>query len=412
MMKFDMIIFDIDGVLVDVRKSYWEAIKQTVKSISGRTIGNEDMGRIKSIPGFNNDWTAAYGIIYGINDPENIDPQTKEYINVKSTFQAIYQRNKLSEMDVPLVSKEIFSKLGSGISLGVVTGRTRSEADSVIGKFFPKIFRKDFIIALEDCEKEKPDPEPLLLLKRRANTSAELYIGDTINDYLAAKSAGAIFLSVDSGIPADFYIQNLEELPNFLSSRISTLIRKTKETEITGSLNLDGSGKVNAITGIGFFDHMIGSFGKQGLFDIRLMVNGDLEVDNHHTVEDCGIALGQMFKEALADKRGINRYGFFILPMDETLALAAVDLDGRCKLVFDAEFRSENVGELETQLVMEFFEAFTRECRCSLNLKILDGINDHHKIEALFKAFGRALRMACEFDVRSNGEIASTKGVI
>lgn len=193
--------------------------------------------------------------------------------------------------------------------------------------------------------------------------------------------------------------------------RIAKLERKTNETKIVGSLRLDGRGKATITTGIGFFDHMLATFAKQGLFDIELTAKGDLQVDQHHTVEDVGIVLGQLFNKVLGDKQGINRYGFFMLPMDEALAIAAIDLDGRCKLVFDANFSAERVGEFETQLVQEFFEAFVRECRCTLQLKLLEGKNDHHKIESMFKAVARALRMACEKDQREMG-VPSTKGVI
>ena len=193
--------------------------------------------------------------------------------------------------------------------------------------------------------------------------------------------------------------------------RTSEIIRETKETKINAKLNVDGSGNSKIETGIGFFDHMLATLAKQGLFDLLIEATGDLYVDQHHTVEDVGIAIGQLFSKALGDKRGINRYGFFILPMDEALALAAIDIDGRGRLVFDAEFSCEQVGEFETQLVQEFFEAFTRECRASVQLKIFWGKNEHHKIEALFKAFGRALRMACKTDERTK-EIPSTKGVI
>ncbi len=197
-----------------------------------------------------------------------------------------------------------------------------------------------------------------------------------------------------------------------MEARISEIVRETNETKIGAKLNIGGSGQSKIATGIGFFDHMLNALAKQGLFDLEINAKGDIYVDQHHTVEDVGIVIGQLFKEALGDKRGINRYGFFILPMDEALALAAIDLDGRCKLTFNAGFSAEKVGEFQTQLVQEFFEAFVRECRCSLQIKILEGQNDHHKIEALFKAFSRALRMACEFDSKRKDEIPSTKGVI
>src|SRR3989338_78576 len=196
-----------------------------------------------------------------------------------------------------------------------------------------------------------------------------------------------------------------------METRISEIVRQTTETKIKGRLNVDGIGKSSIETGIGFFDHMLSALAKQGLFDLEINAKGYLQVDQHHTVEDVGIVIGQLFNRALKDKCGINRYGFFILPMDEVLALTAIDLDNRCKLTFNASFSSERVGEFQTQLVEEFFEAFVRECRCSLQLKILEGKNDHHKIEALFKAFARALRMACEFDSRRK-DVPSTKGVI
>ena len=194
--------------------------------------------------------------------------------------------------------------------------------------------------------------------------------------------------------------------------RTSEVKRETKETSINAKLNIEGSGNGKIETGIGFLDHMLATLAKQGLFDLEIGAKGDLYIDQHHTVEDVGIIIGQLFNKALADKRGINRYGFFILPMDEALALAAIDLDGRGKLTFDAQFACECVGEFETPLVQEFFEAFVRECKCSLQLKLLAGKNDHHKIEALFKAFARAMRMACDIDERAKDQIQSTKGVI
>lgn len=177
-------------------------------------------------------------------------------------------------------------------------------------------------------------------------------------------------------------------------NRTVTRTRTTKETDITVTLNLDGTGKTEINTGIGFFDHMLNGFARHGLFDLTVHAKGDLEVDSHHTIEDTGIVLGQAILEAIGDKAGIKRYGHFMLPMDETLALCAVDLSGRPYLNYNAEFVSDKMGEMDTEMVREFFYAVSYSAMMNIHLKILDGINDHHKAEALFKAFGKALDMA------------------
>lgn len=192
-------------------------------------------------------------------------------------------------------------------------------------------------------------------------------------------------------------------------SRIATINRKTKETDITMEFNLDGSGKMQMDTGIGFFNHMLEGFTKHGFFDLSCEIHGDLEVDGHHTVEDAGIVLGQAIKEAIGDKKGIRRYGYFILPMDEVLVLCAVDLCGRPFFQFDCEFTSEKVGDLETELVKEFFYAVSYSAGMNLHIKMLTPGNNHHMIEAMFKAFAKALDMATSFDERVT-DVLSTKG--
>ncbi len=191
--------------------------------------------------------------------------------------------------------------------------------------------------------------------------------------------------------------------------RIATCKRSTKETDISVTINLDGTGKSDIDTGVGFFDHMLTGFAKHGLFDLSVRVQGDLEVDAHHTIEDTGIVLGQAILQALGDKAGIKRFGYFILPMDETLALCAVDLSGRPYLKFDASFDAPMMGAMDTQMVKEFFYAVSYSAMINLHLKIMDGENDHHKTEALFKAFGKALDMATMEEPRITGTW-STKG--
>jgi len=192
-------------------------------------------------------------------------------------------------------------------------------------------------------------------------------------------------------------------------ARIAKLKRTTKETDIQLSLDLDGTGKSSIDTGIGFFDHMLDGFARHGFFDLDCKVKGDLEVDGHHTVEDTGIVLGNAIKNALGDKKGIKRYGYFILPMDETLVLCAVDLSGRPYLNFEAEFTCDRVGYLDTELVKEFFYAVSYTAGMNLHIKVLSGSNNHHMIEAMFKAFAKALDMAVSKEPRIQ-DVLSTKG--
>lgn len=192
-------------------------------------------------------------------------------------------------------------------------------------------------------------------------------------------------------------------------SRNASVIRKTKETDINLSINIDGNGKSTISTGVGFFDHMLEGFSKHGFFDLEVKVDGDLEVDAHHTVEDTGIVLGQAIADAIGDKKGIKRYGSFILPMDDALVLCAIDLCGRPYFQFDLEFPTEKIGSFDTELIREFFYAITYKCGMNLHMKMLSGVNSHHIAEAAFKAFAKALDQATSIDERIEG-ILSTKG--
>jgi imidazoleglycerol-phosphate dehydratase len=193
--------------------------------------------------------------------------------------------------------------------------------------------------------------------------------------------------------------------------RFAKINRKTSETDIEIMLELDGKGEAMVDTGIGFFDHMLISFAKHGLFDLRLKVKGDLEVDCHHTIEDTGIALGEAIKKALGDKKSIKRYGSFLLPMDESLVMCAIDLSGRPYLVFDGEFNVERVGYFDTEMLKEFFYAISYSAGMNLHIKEMYGSNAHHIIEAMFKGFARALDEAVTIDERVNG-LPSTKGAL
>lgn len=192
-------------------------------------------------------------------------------------------------------------------------------------------------------------------------------------------------------------------------NRTASCTRTTKETDIALTLNLDGTGKTQIDTGVGFFDHMLDGFARHGLFDLSVKVKGDLDVDCHHTIEDTGIVLGQAILEAIGDKAGIRRYGHFMLPMDETLALCAVDLSGRPYLRFQSEFTAERIGDMDTEMIKEFFYAVSYSAKMNIHLRILDGENSHHMAEALFKSFGKALDMATLPEPRIQ-EAWTTKG--
>ena len=199
---------------------------------------------------------------------------------------------------------------------------------------------------------------------------------------------------------------------NEAAPRSAQISRTTKETDIVMSLNLDGAGEVQVETGIGFFDHMLDAFGRHGLFDLSVRAKGDLHVDGHHTVEDCGIVLGQAFAQALGDKRGIVRYGDIALPMDEALIMAAVDISGRGALYWDAQVPAVMVGGFDATLAKEFFIAFATNAGVTLHVKQLAGENTHHVVEAIFKAVARAMRKACEIDPRAAEALPSPKGML
>ncbi|NLK74561.1 MAG: imidazoleglycerol-phosphate dehydratase HisB [Clostridiales bacterium] len=196
-----------------------------------------------------------------------------------------------------------------------------------------------------------------------------------------------------------------------MDKRSAKISRKTKETDIDLEFTVDGSGLSQIETGIGFFNHMLDSFTKHGFFDMNLSVKGDLYVDSHHTIEDTGIVLGQAIKKALGDKAGIKRYGSFLLPMDDALVLCAIDLSGRPYLSYDLSFSVDRIGYMDTEMIKEFFYAITYSAGMNLHIKMISGSNNHHIVEAAFKAFAKALDEACSFDTRIQG-VLSTKGSI
>ena len=195
-------------------------------------------------------------------------------------------------------------------------------------------------------------------------------------------------------------------------NRCAELTRNTRETQIKASFAIDGQGRYEISTGIRFLDHMLELFTRHGAFDLKLEAKGDLDVDQHHTVEDVGIVIGQLFSSALGDRVGVNRAGYFVLPMDETLAVVAVDLGGRSALVYDDQVNVTHVGELQTELLHDFFDGFVQHAKANLHAKVMYGRSNHHKIEAIFKCWARAMRYACSFDERLRDQLPSTKGLL
>lgn len=198
---------------------------------------------------------------------------------------------------------------------------------------------------------------------------------------------------------------------NYMQRKV-IFTRKTKETDIKIKLNIDGKGKALALTQIHFFDHILNNFAKHGLFDLEVKAKGDIEIDQHHTIEDIGICLGEAFKEALGDKKGINRSGYFVFPLDEALSVVSIDISGRAYLNFDCKFKKEKIGNLDSDLIKEFFWGFARGLKATLHVRVLCGENEHHKAESIFKAFGKAMKTACSRDKRMLKELPSTKGLI
>ncbi|MCH7398476.1 bifunctional histidinol-phosphatase/imidazoleglycerol-phosphate dehydratase HisB [Belliella sp. DSM 107340] len=238
-------------------------------------------------------------------------------------------------------------------------------------------------------------------------------IGDRKTDVQLAINLGtkSIFIG-DKLEEATFSTKSWDEIYEYLRlpERKATVERKTSETEIKISLNLDGTGKCNISTGLHFFDHMLEQLGKHGGTDLDIQVNGDLHIDEHHTIEDTALALGEAYLKALGDKKGIYRYGF-LLPMDDVLAQCAIDFGGRPWMMWEAEFKREKIGEMPTEMFYHFFKSFSDTAKCNLNIKA-EGANEHHKIEAIFKAMARAIKMAVKRDLNTLNQLPSTKGVL
>ena len=280
------------------------------------------------------------------------------------------------------------------------------------GMVFSEIFIDD-TFPHQNAPTRKPGTAMLTgFLSKGIDLSSSYVIGDRLTDIQLAKNIGckSIFIGKDHQPDAELSTTDWKEIYSFLKQkpRISSVVRKTLETEIQVELNLDGSGKCLTDTGIGFFDHMLNQIARHGNVDLSLKVKGDLEIDEHHTIEDVAITLGEAFLKALGGKKGIERYGF-ALPMDDCLAQVAIDFGGRPWLVWEAEFKREKIGEMPAEMIFHFFKSFSDSARCNLNIKA-EGSNEHHKSEAIFKAFAKAIKMAVKQS--DNFNLPSTKGTL
>ncbi|AWG27070.1 bifunctional histidinol-phosphatase/imidazoleglycerol-phosphate dehydratase HisB [Flavobacterium kingsejongi] len=273
-------------------------------------------------------------------------------------------------------------------------------SEIIIDKSFPN----------ENLPTRKPGTALLThYIKGNYNLEASFVIGDRKTDIQLAQNLGCKSIYMGSEMKqADLVTQSWQEIYQFLKShpRKATVVRKTKETEIAITISLDGTGKSNIATGIGFFDHMLEQIARHGTIDLDIQVKGDLYIDEHHTIEDTALVLGEAFKIALGRKKGIERYGF-LLPMDDVLAQVAIDFGGRPWLVWEADFKREIIGGMPTEMFMHFFKSFSDTAQCNLNMSAT-GTNEHHKIEALFKAFAKAVQKAVQ--LTDNYTIPSTKG--
>jgi imidazoleglycerol-phosphate dehydratase/histidinol-phosphatase len=279
------------------------------------------------------------------------------------------------------------------------------------------IIFSEIVIDVSFVEQNLPTRKPGIgLLKHYIKGNYDLknsfVIGDRMTDVQLAENLGcqSIYISSETSEKANLTANSWNEIYQFLSQqpRTATVVRNTNETKIEVNLNLDGSGKSSIQTGLGFFDHMLEQIAKHGNMDLNIKVKGDLYVDEHHTIEDVGIALGEVFAKALGSKKGIERYGF-VLPMDDCLAQVALDFGGRSWLVWDANFTREKIGEMPTEMFSHFFKSFTDGAKCNLNIKC-EGENEHHKIESIFKSFARTLKLAVKKD--GSNAIPSTKGIL
>jgi imidazoleglycerol-phosphate dehydratase len=424
--KVKVILFDMDGVLADVSRSYREAIIQTAAHY-GVKITMDDIDFYKNKGNANNDWVLTQKILHE-NGHSHID--LKEVTN---RFQELYEGG-LRDTEALMCSQSFIEMLSKQYTLAVVTGRPRAEAEYFLNlhsirKFFTTL------VCMEDTEHPKPHPAPvhlaLDLLKCTQDVPC-IFIGDTPDDILAGLRAQRRVIPIGLGVKhaaalfrsgAPRVLSNLHDLEYILSpkqnsgsegssdsKRSARVSRKTKETQIEVFVDIDGSGRSDISSGVGFLNHMLEALSKHSRMDISLTCVGDLHIDDHHTVEDCALALGEAILKALGSKAGISRFGSAITPLDESLSRAVIDISGRPHCEVNLELTNPKVGDLSSEMISHFFQSLSVSMKSTIHLDVLRGQNHHHKAEASFKAFALAIRQAVQ--KTSFQDIPSTKGVL
>jgi imidazoleglycerol-phosphate dehydratase len=421
--KVSAILFDMDGVLADVSKSYRQAIIQSAAHY-GFKITNEDIDVEKNRGNANNDWILTQRLLQRAGVAVSLDEVTR-------VFQSLYEGG-LRDTESLMCTVPFLEALSKQFKLAVVTGRPRKEANYFlnlhkIAHFFP------VVVCMEDGP-AKPDPFPVLraleLLGIEAKSDeVSVFIGDTVDDIVAGlraspsliplglgrKHEGALF---KAGAPR--VMGHLHELNDILglahsspiaprsSGRYSKVSRVTKETNITVEVDLDGEGESTVDSGVGFLNHMLQSLAKHSRMNLKLKCDGDLYIDDHHTVEDCALTLGEAIIQALGDKKGITRFGSAMAPLDESLSRAVVDISGRPYCSVELQLHREKIGDLSSEMVPHFFQSLAVSMKSTIHIDVLRGDNHHHKVEASFKAFALALRTA--ISKTTFQDIPSTKG--
>jgi len=412
----------MDGVLADVSKSYRQCIVSTCLEF-GVKVSQQDVQIAKDQGNANNDWELTRHLI------EEKGGRRVSINDVIVKFQKLYE--SLRHTETLMCPKEVLNELSKSGTLGIVTGRPRDEA-----LYFLKMHNiTDFfstIVCMEDTRLPKPDPSPILkaltFLSFRDDQRV-LYIGDTPDDMIASTRADCSIIPVGFGNSVQALyrsgacrvIDSFDELfdlagvsrsaaASLEAGRFGRCERKTRETTIIAEVDIDGSGESQVSTGIGFLDHMISALSKHSRINISLKCDGDLHVDDHHSVEDCALTLGEALNNALGARRGIRRFGSALAPLDEALCRSVVDISGRPHCTASLELQRERVGSLSTEMVPHFFESLATALKATIHIDVLRGVNEHHKIEAAFKSFALALRES--LSESQFKDVPSTKGTL
>lgn len=411
-----ILLFDMDGVLADVTKSYRKAIEATTRHF-GVSVDMDMITNAKCRGNANNDWKLCQWLIKEHSTDNKLVPLD----DIVDVFQKVY--HKLRDDETLLISRDLLNQLSKQYPMGIVTGRPREEALYFL-RFHNIESMFSSLVCMEDTALPKPSPEPVQkCFSALCSTSNDIawFIGDTPDDVVAALHCAENIVPIGfgnlfdalyaAGAPRSF--RNFDFLQSLLDSkpgRKAHISRVTKETSIDVRVDLDGSGEHDIQTGIGFFDHMLSALSKHSNVDIALHCTGDLWIDDHHSVEDCSIALGHAFDQALGERKGILRFGSALAPLDEALVRTVIDISGRPSCSFNLDLDREKVGDLSCEMVEHIFLSFATAFKCTLHIDLIRGRNSHHKVEAAFKSLALALKQAISRS--GSNDVPSTKGVL